>query len=168
MLLSLVFRHLIRRGKLTIVDTVGGRHVYQGTPGPEFVMHLHDPSLYWKLFINPRLYLGEGFMEGTLTIEQASIYDFLYFIAENLNLAPYHWSVRISTGIEWVLRNWQQYNPVPRAHQNVAHHYDLSGTLYDLFLHADRNTPVPTSRRPASPSRRHKPRRSGISPRSCC
>ena len=138
MLLSLVFRHLVRRGKLTLVDTGGGRHVYEGASGPELVVHLHDPKLYWKLFVNPRLYLGEAFMDGTLTIEQASIYDLLHFIGENLNLAPDHWAIRIGTGIEWALRNWQQHNPVQRAHRNVAHHYDLSGTLYDLFLDADR------------------------------
>ncbi|HLJ22330.1 MAG TPA: cyclopropane-fatty-acyl-phospholipid synthase family protein, partial [Stellaceae bacterium] len=138
MLLSLVFRHLVRRGKLTIVDAGGGRHVYEGAPGPQFVIHLHDPKLHWKLFVNPRLYVGEAFMDGTLTIEQASIYDLLHFFAENMNLAPDHWVVSAVTGIEWVLRNWQQYNPVPRAQQNVAHHYDLSGTLYDLFLDADR------------------------------
>ncbi|MGH6886480.1 MAG: class I SAM-dependent methyltransferase, partial [Geminicoccales bacterium] len=31
-----------------------------------------------------------------------------------------------------------QYNPVPRARANAAHHYDLSDALYDLFLDADR------------------------------
>jgi cyclopropane-fatty-acyl-phospholipid synthase len=32
----------------------------------------------------------------------------------------------------------QQYNPAPRARNNVAHHYDLSGALFDKFLSADR------------------------------
>src|SRR5690349_13041711 len=138
MLLSLVVRHLVRRGKLTLIDAGDRRHVYEGSPGPEIVVRLRDPKLHWKLFINPRLYLGEAFMDGTLTVEQASIYDLLSFIGENLTLAPYHWAIRAVTGIEWALRNWQQYNPVQRSQQNVAHHYDLSGTLYDLFLDADR------------------------------
>jgi cyclopropane-fatty-acyl-phospholipid synthase len=138
MLLSLVFRHLVRRGKLTIYDASGHPRVYEGTPGPEFVIRLRDPKLHWKLFVNPRLYFGEAFMDGTLTVDQASIYDLLNFIGENMNLAPDHWVIRLCQGIEWALRRWQQYNPVPRAQQNVAHHYDLSGTLYDLFLDADR------------------------------
>ncbi len=33
---------------------------------------------------------------------------------------------------------FQQYNPVKRAQANVHHHYDLSKTLYDLFLDSDR------------------------------
>ena len=32
-----------------------------------------------------------------------------------------------------------QNNTPDRAHQNVAHHYDLNGTLYDLFLDKDRH-----------------------------
>jgi cyclopropane-fatty-acyl-phospholipid synthase len=37
-----------------------------------------------------------------------------------------------------LLRTLHTYNPIGRAQRNVAHHYDLSGTLYDLFLDADR------------------------------
>ncbi len=40
------------------------------------------------------------------------------------------------------MRTWlriaRQWNPAPRARANVAHHYDLSARLYDLFLDADR------------------------------
>ncbi len=37
-----------------------------------------------------------------------------------------------------VLRRLHQYNPAPRAQRNVAHHYDLSDQLYELFLDRDR------------------------------
>jgi cyclopropane-fatty-acyl-phospholipid synthase len=37
-----------------------------------------------------------------------------------------------------VVRRLHQYNPVPRARRNVAHHYDLSDQLYELFLDRDR------------------------------
>ena len=37
-----------------------------------------------------------------------------------------------------LIRPLQNYNPVRRAKRNVAHHYDLDGSLYDLFLDADR------------------------------
>ena len=36
------------------------------------------------------------------------------------------------------MRRLAQHNPIGRAQQNVAHHYDLSGALYDLFLDEDR------------------------------
>jgi cyclopropane-fatty-acyl-phospholipid synthase len=36
------------------------------------------------------------------------------------------------------MRYLNQFNPVKRAQANAAHHYDLSGELYDLFLDDDR------------------------------
>ncbi|MBC8037824.1 MAG: class I SAM-dependent methyltransferase, partial [Rhizobiales bacterium] len=38
---------------------------------------------------------------------------------------------------KWLKRR-HPYNPVGKAKANVAHHYDLSGQLYDLFLDRDR------------------------------
>jgi cyclopropane-fatty-acyl-phospholipid synthase len=35
-------------------------------------------------------------------------------------------------------RRWAQHNHSTRARRNVAHHYDLSGQLYDIFLDRDR------------------------------
>lgn len=35
-------------------------------------------------------------------------------------------------------RRIAQHNPVGKAKENVARHYDLSGALYDLFLDVDR------------------------------
>jgi cyclopropane-fatty-acyl-phospholipid synthase len=35
-------------------------------------------------------------------------------------------------------RRWIQFNPRRRSRENVAHHYDLDGRLYSLFLDADR------------------------------
>ncbi len=138
MLASLTFRHLIRRGALTVIDARGAVHTYGESPGPEMTIRLHDPALHWKLFINPGLYAGEAFMNGTLTIENASIYDFLNLVGENMNLVPPDGITRLHDSFSRAFRYLQQYNPIHRAHRNVAHHYDLSDTLYDLFLDADR------------------------------
>jgi cyclopropane-fatty-acyl-phospholipid synthase len=138
MLLSVMLRHLVRRGKLTVVDARGTTHEFVGVPGPELTMRLHDRKLHWKLFVNPRLYLGEAFMDGTLTLERASIYDLIQFLAVNMALAPRHWLTPLYDGFGRGIRRLEQHNPIQRARRNVAHHYDLSETLYDLFLDADR------------------------------
>ena len=49
-----------------------------------------------------------------------------------------HWIQKTLRRIRKLTRRIQQYNPVGKAQSNVAHHYDLSGTLYDLFLDNDR------------------------------
>jgi len=138
MLLSTLLRHLTRRGSLTVVDADGRSHLFEGAPGPAITIRLHERNLHWKLFLNPRLYVGEAFMNGMLTVENASIYDFLDMMGENMMLAPPHWLTPFYDGFGRGLRWFQQYNPMQRAQRNVAHHYDLSGTLYDLFLDADR------------------------------
>ncbi|HEX7969053.1 MAG TPA: cyclopropane-fatty-acyl-phospholipid synthase family protein, partial [Stellaceae bacterium] len=87
---------------------------------------------------NPRLGLGEAFMDGTLTVEDAGLYDFLDLLASNINLAPKNLLTPLYDGFGATFRFFQQYNPLSRARRNVAHHYDLSGALYELFLDSDR------------------------------
>jgi cyclopropane-fatty-acyl-phospholipid synthase len=123
---------------LTVIDARGAVHTFAGSPGPEMTVRLHDPALHWKLFVNPGLYAGEAFMNGTLTVENASVYDFLNMVGENMNLVPPDGMTRLHDRFSRAFRYLQQYNPIHRAHRNVAHHYDLSDTLYDLFLDADR------------------------------
>jgi cyclopropane-fatty-acyl-phospholipid synthase len=138
MLLSHLLRRLVRRGTLDVIDAGGRTHRFAGEPGPSLTIRLHDRTLEWKLFLNPRLYLGEAFMDGTLTIENATIYDFLDFAAVNMSVAPKTLLTPLYDGFGRGFRALQQFNPLGRSRQNVAHHYDLSDTLYDLFLDADR------------------------------
>jgi cyclopropane-fatty-acyl-phospholipid synthase len=77
-------------------------------------------------------------MAGTLTVEDGSLYDFMDICAANNGPAFAHPLSRASAFGRAVLRGLHQYNPVPRAQVNVAHHYDLSDELYDLFLDRDR------------------------------
>jgi cyclopropane-fatty-acyl-phospholipid synthase len=48
-----------------------------------------------------------------------------------------HWA-RPQYLIRYLARRIAQFNPRKRARRNVAHHYDLDGRLYSLFLDADR------------------------------
>jgi cyclopropane-fatty-acyl-phospholipid synthase len=142
MLLSYLLRHLVRRGTLRLIDAGGLLHSFSGEAGPTITLRLHDPPLLRELFFYPRLALGEGFMDGRLTVEDASIYDLLDFLCDNINRAPRNLLTPLYNGFDSKLGNalrvFQQYNPLHRARQNVAHHYDLSDVLYELFLDADR------------------------------
>ena len=101
-------------------------------------IRLHDPALHWKLFFRPELYAGEAFTDGTLTVEDASLYDFLDLMGRNFAAALGDPLARSAHRIDLLFRLMQQLNPVHRARRNVAHHYDLSGKLYELFLDEDR------------------------------
>jgi cyclopropane-fatty-acyl-phospholipid synthase len=138
MLLARLLKRLIKIGCLTVIDADNRKHIFGGSDGPAVTIHLHDRSLHWKLFVRPELYTGEAFLDGLLTVEDASLYDFLDLVGRNIEAAKRDPFNRFVRGLEISLRRLQQYNPAGRARRNVAHHYDLSGTLYRLFLDDDR------------------------------
>jgi cyclopropane-fatty-acyl-phospholipid synthase len=138
MLLAHLLGHLITVGTLRVIDANGQTYAFSGAPGPEVTIRLHDPRLNRRLFFNPRLYAGEAYMDGTLTVEGGTIYDFLDLVSWNMERAPRHPFRPFYAGFGKFLRGLQQYNPIHRSRANVAHHYDLSERLYELFLDADR------------------------------
>ncbi|MBM3950076.1 MAG: class I SAM-dependent methyltransferase [Rhodospirillales bacterium] len=138
-LLSRLLTHLIRVGTLTVTDAGGGRHVFSGAPGPAVAIRLHDPALPRRLFFNPSLALGEAYTDGTLTIENGgSLYNLLDLLCLNVGRVGLHPFNRARIAIERLFRRFDQFNPITKARANVAHHYDLSGELYELFLDSDR------------------------------
>jgi cyclopropane-fatty-acyl-phospholipid synthase len=138
MLLSRLLERIITIGRLRVIDAGGALHTFQGSRGTSVTIRLHDRALHWELGVRPRLYLGEAFMDGTLTIEEGSLYDLIDLFAVNLEALPRGLLARLLDGSVTPLRRVHQFNPVPRARRNAAHHYDLSGQLYELFLDRDR------------------------------
>jgi cyclopropane-fatty-acyl-phospholipid synthase len=138
MLLPGLFERIIRIGCLRLIDAGGREHFFEGSRGREVAIRLHDPALHWKLLVQPRLYLPEAFVDGTLTVEQGSLYDLLDLLAVNLESLPAGPLASFLNGSADLFRRVHQYNPVRRARRNAAHHYDLSDELYELFLDRDR------------------------------
>jgi cyclopropane-fatty-acyl-phospholipid synthase len=101
-------------------------------------IRLHNRLLPYKLLLNPRLYVGEAYMDGELTVENGSIYDFLDLFGLNTGTGTINWFDTWATKVRLLWRRYNQANPLHRARSNVAHHYDLSPALYDLFLDKNR------------------------------
>lgn len=138
-LLGLFLKKLIKTGALTIIDASGVAHEFRGTlPGPAVTIHLHNRWLPWRLFFSPSVAAGEAYMDGTLTVENATLYDFVDLVARNMQASDYGNARSVATRLRRIIRPLQQFNPIGRSKRNVAHHYDLSGALYDLFLDKDR------------------------------
>jgi cyclopropane-fatty-acyl-phospholipid synthase len=138
MLLARFFERIITIGRLRITDAGGASHQIVGAPGPSVALRLHDRALHWKLVARPRLYLPEAFVDGTLTLEEGSLYELVDLLARNLEALPEGTLSRLLNGSYTLLRRLHQYNPMSRARSNAAHHYDLSDQLYELFLDQDR------------------------------
>ena len=130
-------RRFVRHGFLEVYDARGCKHAF-GVRGraPECAIRLHDASLHHKLLINPGLYLGEAYVDGTLTLEQGHLYDLLYLFGLNVAVAPTSLIERFFESVGRLRQNWVDFSRLQSKH-NVAHHYDLSGSLYERFLDPD-------------------------------
>ncbi len=134
LLLSHNLKRLIKSGTLTIIDARDQVHTFAASPAPKVTVRLHSSAVPWKLTFNPHLYLGEAYMDGTLTIEEGDIYDLLDLLTLNVARRQGSRILDAIAGLRRFTRWAAQYNPVARAKHNVAHHYDLSDDLYDHFL----------------------------------
>ena len=84
-LLAKLLNRMIKKGTLTIVDAEGKTHVFSGTPAqPGVTVRLHDRALHHRLFFNPTLAAGEAYMDGTLTVEDGDLHDFLTICCLNI------------------------------------------------------------------------------------
>lgn len=138
--ISAFFKKLIREGTLTVTDANGKEHIFEGAPGPAAVIRLTKDFNPWKIVLNPELYAGEAYMDGTLVPQGSdSIYDLLFLVTKNMEWRPDN-PLRLKHNDPLArLRGWlSQINQADRSKKNVAHHYDLSDDLYDLFLDPDR------------------------------
>ncbi|GAA6208253.1 cyclopropane-fatty-acyl-phospholipid synthase family protein [Cognatishimia sp. WU-CL00825] len=132
-----MMRQLIRTGvlEITLPDGRVERMGQRRADDAPVKITLHDTSLPRRIILSPELAVGEGYMDGTLTIENDDLYGLLSLGIRNFSLGRGH-------GVERFLgpltKRVHQFNPMGRAQKNVAHHYDLSGALYDLFLDDDK------------------------------
>ena len=139
MLLAVLLESIVKIGTLKLIDANGRTHNFGGAEGPSVTIRLHDRALHTRLFFDPMLAVGEAFVDGTLTVEDGGdVYDFLDLCRRNLGTTHGHWLQEIVASIRRMTRLVAQHNPVGKARKNVAHHYDLSETLYALFLDNDR------------------------------
>ncbi len=138
MLFKILLRKVVKKGNLTLIDSRGRAFDCGDGDGPRCVIRLHKRWLEYKLAFNPPLYLAEAYMDGELTLEEGSTRDCIETLARNYRTPENGFWVALFFTLGRHGRRLKQYNPIGRARQNVAHHYDLSGELYDLFLDADR------------------------------
>ena len=139
--LDAILKRLITHGRLTVRWPDGRTVTYAGLPGsgPEAGFALHTHRAARRLVFSPLLAMGELYMDGELTPLDCSIYELLEVLVINLARgAAGHPLVGLGYTLGRLKRRIDQYNPAARSQRNVAHHYDLNGRLYSLFLDRDR------------------------------
>ena len=138
-LLDKLLKKTIRHGSLTVIDPKGYPTAYGDGSAPHIAVRIHTTQAALKILFDPQMAVGEAYMEGTLTVETGTIYDVVDLVFRNIGLTPLKYPLSgVTERLRTTFRRLAQFNPAGRSRKNVAHHYDLSDTLYDLFLDADR------------------------------
>jgi cyclopropane-fatty-acyl-phospholipid synthase len=137
-LLQKVLALIVRTGTLRVTTVAGNSFTVGDGTGPALALRFTSRAAELGILTDPELRFGEAFMNGTLTVEEGSIADVLALVMSQASvLQPPRWA-RPQWLVRYFGRRLRQLNPRGRARRNVAHHYDLDGRLYALFLDADR------------------------------
>jgi cyclopropane-fatty-acyl-phospholipid synthase len=138
-LLDRALKTVIEKGTLRVTGPDGKVRDYGDGSGTPVNITIKTPLAATKIAADADLYLGECYMEGSLDVSGGTtIYDALALLADNAQAHKMPKIAKAANAVRIAMKRVDQYNPVGKAKNNVAHHYDLSGALYDLFLDRDR------------------------------
>src|SRR5246127_4265479 len=136
LLRRLLVKFIRRRGTMVFTTASGETFTCgDGTGDPVHARFLTTKAEQ-RVLLNPELALGEAYMDGEFVVENGTIADALAILMGQPDALP-RWA-KLQWWGRYVGRHFRQFNPRGRARRNVAHHYDLDGRLYALFLDADR------------------------------
>ena len=131
--------NLFKYDGFVLIDSSSKKYVI-GKPIKEnpITVKLLDKNLNYKLLWNPDLYFGEAYMNGSLIIENGTLSEFLEIALRNIGRSDINIYGKILNTIKGTFRYLTKFNKGLVSKNNVSHHYDISESLYDLFLDANR------------------------------
>ena len=135
-LLQFLLRTFLRRGTFRLTTSRGTTFTFGDGTGKPVSVRFTTRAAEWGILLDPELKFGEAYMNGTFVVEEGTIADVLAIALGQKSELP-QWS-RPQWILRFLMRRLAQFNPRKRSRRNVAHHYDLDGRLYSLFLDADR------------------------------
>jgi len=98
------------------------------------VLKILNKKLHYKLLFRPDLYFGEAYSEGEIEIENGTLTEFLDLALMNIGRGELNFFSQLINKLSGSYRYLTNFNFIKKSKMNVAHHYDLSDELYDLFL----------------------------------
>ncbi len=137
-LLQVGLRRFIKRGSLRVTTAGGPTLEFGDGTGTPVAVRFDSAAALARLLLHPELRLGEAYMNGDLVLERGNIADLLAILMGQEHGEHFPFLARPQAMLRFSRRRFDQYNHRRRARRNVAHHYDLDGRLYSLFLDADR------------------------------
>ena len=130
---------VIKDDGFLLVDADKNKHLI-GHPKKEnpIILKILDKSLHTKLLFLPDLYFGEAYTNGSVLIENGTLTEFLDLTMRNIGRNETNYYSASINKIRGSYRFLTNFNLKKKSKSNVAHHYDISENLYDLFLDTKR------------------------------
>ncbi len=130
-----ILRRGIKEGRFRVIWPDGSESAY-GAGAPEAAVRIVDNATLRRLVIDPSLAVGEAYMDEGLVPVGCTIHDVLNVLMRvDYDKVP---SLAAPAELRRLFKPLQRANDALRSRRNVAHHYDLNGRLYSLFLDRDR------------------------------
>jgi cyclopropane-fatty-acyl-phospholipid synthase len=130
---------LLSKGSITLKRPGKAPETYGRGGGQHLTVRFTDRKVAFDILKNPRLGIGEAYMDGRLVIEDGTILDLLRLVVgSNPWEAGGEGRRSYRRGKLSKFSRVLKANTLKRARRNVAHHYDLKDELYELFLDADK------------------------------
>jgi cyclopropane-fatty-acyl-phospholipid synthase len=135
MQLARFLNRLFKKDGFILVDANSKKYII-GTPEKKnpITLKILDKKLHYKLLLRPDLYFGEAYSDGNIIIKNGSLSDFLDLALMNIGRGELNFFSKILNKLSGSYRYLTNFNLIKKSKMNVAHHYDLSNDLYDLFL----------------------------------
>src|SRR3954468_24889893 len=128
---------LLTKGSITLLTPGKGPRTYGPGGGKHLTVRLTDRKVPFDILKSPSLGVGEAYMDGRLIIEDGTILDLLEMVVESNRFEDGEEAKALGRDFKRLLRTLKRNTPT-RSRRNVAHHYDLSDELYELFLDDDK------------------------------
>jgi len=135
MQLARFLNKLFKNGGFILIDASSNKYII-GSPEKDnpITIKLLDKKLNYKLLFYPDLYFGEAYADGKIKIENGNLTDFLNLTFKNIGRNEINIFGQILKKMKGTFRYLTNFNLKKKSKDNVAHHYDISDDLYDLFL----------------------------------
>ena len=135
MQLARFLNKLFKKGGFVLIDANSKKYII-GNPEKDNPINitLLDKKLHYKLFLHPELYFGEAYAEGKIKIENGTLTEFLDLAFKNIGRNKLNFFSQLINKFRGSYRYLTNFNYIKKSKMNIAHHYDISDDLYNLFL----------------------------------
>ena len=134
-----LFGRIIKVGHLVVTDHRGRLHHYgDESAAVDAAIRIHTSSAAWRIGRSPSYNIGAAYTDGDLTVEKGTLLSLIGLLLRNTAEMNTKAATRLIYRLEELLTTPALLNWASRSRRNVAHHYDLSGALFSLFLDRDR------------------------------